>query len=84
MMRRILASVTLAVLLVAGAAWAEEIQGKIQQVDTTERTFTLDDGTKIWVAEGVPMDQLKEGKNVKASYEERDGNKVATSVEVSE
>ncbi|HZS33488.1 MAG TPA: DUF1344 domain-containing protein [Methylomirabilota bacterium] len=84
MMRRILASLTLAVLLVAGAAWAEEIQGKIQQVDTTERTFTLDDGTKIWVAEGVPMDQLKEGKTVKASYEERDGNKVATSVEVSE
>ena len=29
------------------------------------------------------MDMLKEGASVKASYEERDGKKVATSVEVS-
>ena len=77
--------VVMALLLVVGvsAGWAEEIEGKIQQVNMAERVFTLDDGTQIWVAEGLSMDDLKEGASVKASYEERDGKKVATSVEVS-
>jgi hypothetical protein len=78
--------ITLALLLSLGVAgaWAEEIAGKIQSVDAAEKAIVLEDGTKIWVAEGVPMDNLTEGKTVKASYEERDGKKVATSVEVSE
>jgi uncharacterized protein DUF1344 len=78
--------ITLALLLGLGiaGAWAEEVSGKIQSVDPADRTIVLDDGSKIWVAEGIPMDDLKEGKSVKASYEERDGKKVATSVEVSE
>jgi hypothetical protein len=85
MMRTVLA-VTLAVLLGVGAtlAWAEDISGKVQSVDTGERAFVLDDGSKIWVAEGVSMEAIKEGASVKASYEERDGKKVATSLEVSE
>ena len=76
----------LALLLGLGiaGAWAEEVSGKIQSIDPADRTIVLEDGSKIWVAEGVPMDNLKEGKAVKASYEERDGKKVATSVEVSE
>jgi uncharacterized protein DUF1344 len=84
-MRTVL-GITLALLLGLGvtAAWAEDISGKIQSVDQSERTFVLDDGSKIWVAEGVSMDAVKEGASVKASYEERDGKKVATSLEVSE
>ena len=35
-------------------------------------------------AEGVTMDQLKEGANVKASYEERDGKNIVTGLEISE
>jgi Protein of unknown function (DUF1344) len=78
--------ITLALLLGLGiaGAWAEEVSGKIQSVDPADRTIVLENGSKIWVAEGLPMDNLKEGKSVKASYEERDGKKVATSVEVSE
>ncbi|HXJ77651.1 MAG TPA: DUF1344 domain-containing protein [Candidatus Methylomirabilis sp.] len=84
-MRTVL-GVTLALLLGLGVtlAWAEDISGKVQSVDQNERAFVLDDGSKIWVAEGVSMDALKEGASVKASYEERDGKKVATSIEVSE
>ena len=84
-MRTVL-GITLALLLglgVAGAS-AEDISGKIQSVDPGERAFVLDDGSKLWVAEGISMDALKEGASVKASYEERDGKKVATSVEVSD
>ena len=73
-----------AVLLVlaVGTAWAEEIQGKIKSLDTVERVIALENGTKIWVAEGLSMGTLREGASVRASYEERDGKKVATSIEV--
>ena len=84
-MRRTL-GIALALLLglAVTCAWAEEITGKIQSVDQIERVFVLDDGSKIWVAEGVSMDALKEGKSVTVSYEERDGKKVATNLEVSD
>jgi Protein of unknown function (DUF1344) len=73
-----------ALLLVfaVGMAWAEEIQGKIKSLDTVERVIALENGTKIWVAEGLSMGTLREGASVRASYEERDGKKVATSIEV--
>ena len=81
-MRAVL-GIALALLLGLGVsgAWADDIKGKVQSVDTSERVFVLEDGSKIWVAEGVSMDVVKEGASVKASYEERDGKKVATSVE---
>jgi Cu/Ag efflux protein CusF len=44
----------------------------------------LEDGTQLWVAEGQAMDDLKEGASVKASYEERDGKKIVTGIQVSQ
>jgi Protein of unknown function (DUF1344) len=75
------AAALLAVFVVARAG-AEEIQGKIKSLDTAERVIALENGTRIWVAEGLSMNRLREGTLVKASYEERDGKKVATSIEV--
>lgn len=83
-MRRIMGLAVAVVLALSMAAWAGELQGKIQKVDPADRMFVLEDGTQVWVAEGVPMDKLKEGATVKASYEERDGKKIATTFEVSE
>ena len=80
--------IVLAVVLAAAVsfavvtAWAEEVQGKVQTVNAAERMIVLEDGTQIWVAEGLPLDNLKEGVTVKASYEERDGKKVATMIEI--
>src|SRR5438552_18329777 len=76
--------ITVAVLLVfaTASARAEEIKGKIRSLDRHERAFTLDDGTQIWLAEGVSMTPLKEGSSVNASYEERAGKKVGTSVKI--
>jgi len=84
-MRKVLgiALVLLLVFSVAGA-WAAEIEGKIQKVDPADRMFVLEDGTQLWLAEGLQVDSLKEGASVKASYEERDGKKIATSIKVSE
>ena len=76
----------LALLLVvsAGAAWAGDVEGKVQSMDTNDRMVVLEDGTKLWIAEGVSIEGLKEGVTVKASFEERDGKNVATSVQVTE
>ncbi|HET9491412.1 MAG TPA: DUF1344 domain-containing protein [Methylomirabilota bacterium] len=78
--------IALALMLVVsvGGAWADDIEGKIQSVDASDRVIVLEDGTRLWVAEGQAMDDLKEGAKVKASYEERDGKKVLTGIEVSD
>jgi len=82
-MRRLTALVmALALIFTVAGAWAEEIQGKVRTVNPADRSIILEDGTQVWVAEGVPMDNVKEGTTVKASYEERDGKKIATSVQV--
>ncbi len=71
------------VLAVAAPVAAADIEGKIRSVETADRAIVLEDGTRLWIAEGVPMDDLKEGASVKASYEERDGKNVVTNVQVS-
>jgi hypothetical protein len=78
--------IALALMLVVsvGGAWADDIEGKIQSVDASDRVIVLEDGTRLWVAEGQAMDDLKEGAKVKASYEERDGKKVLTGIEGSD
>ncbi len=84
-MKKVLGAV-LALLLGLGvaSASAEEVAGKIKSVDVAQRIVVLEDGTMIWLSEGIVIDALQEGKSVKAAYEEREGKKVATSVEVSE
>jgi len=62
------------------AATAADVEGKVQSVDVNERSFTLDNGTKIWLSDAVAVDSIKEGAEVTVSYEERDGKPVATSV----
>ena len=77
----VLVALLLALPLVAVAG---DVSGKIQSVDSSERAIVLEDGTRLWIAEGLPIDNLKEGAQVKASYEERDGKKVVTSIEVND
>ena len=82
-MRRLLGvAFVIPLTLSAVAVWAGELEGRIQSVDTSDRTIVLDDGTKLSVAEGVPIDMLREGTDVRVSYEERDGTNIVTSVEV--
>jgi hypothetical protein len=73
-----------AVILLAAfaplAALAADMEGKVQSVDATERTLTLENGTKIWLSEGVAIDTIKEGAEVTVSYEDKDGKPVASSV----
>ena len=83
MLKAFVGAVALSVAL-SGAAFAADVQGKIKSVDASEKSFTLEDGTKVWIGEGVSIEKLKEGSDVQASYEEKDGKNMATSVEVKE
>jgi hypothetical protein len=83
MTRHILIALTLLVVALApAAAWPADMEGKIQSVDAGERTITLENGTKVWLADGIAVDLVKEGAVVRVSYEDKDGKPVATSVEV--
>ncbi len=84
-MRKVLGiSLAMLLTLAVSGAWAEEVTGKVQKVEPADRTIVLEDGTQLWVAEDVSMDNVKEGSTVKASYEEKDGKKIISSLEVSE
>ncbi|MBI2204524.1 MAG: DUF1344 domain-containing protein [Candidatus Rokubacteria bacterium] len=69
-------------LLFAAPALAADVEGKVQTFDPSERTIVLDNGTKVWLSEGASADALREGVEVRVSYEERDGKNVATQIEV--
>jgi Protein of unknown function (DUF1344) len=81
-MLRTIGVVVLAALLVTGVASAADLEGKIQVVKPDERVVILEDGKQVWIAEGLSMEELKEGTLVKVAYEERDGKVVAVSIEV--
>lgn len=80
------AGLTMALLLCAltGVGWAAELEGKIRTVDPSDRVIVLDDGTKMWLAEGLTIERLQEGATVNLWYEERDGKHVVTSVEAAD
>ncbi len=76
------AVVTVLLMFSVVGAWAAEMEGKIQTVDTSDRTLVLDSGMRVTVADGVAIEGLREGNEVKVTFEERDGKNVATIVEV--
>ncbi len=61
-------------------AQADATGGKIATVDPAAGSITLEDGTTFTIAEGVSMEGLEPGTEVTVSYEEQDGQKVATEV----
>jgi len=76
------AALTVLLVLSVAGAWAAEVEGKIQTLDTSDRTIVLDNGTRVTVADGVAIENLREGSEVKVTFEERGGKNVATMVEI--
>jgi hypothetical protein len=80
-MKKTLVAISVAALLgTAGVALADEAKGKIQAVDPTAKTITLEDGTTYTLAEGVMIESLQPGTEVTVSFEDKDGTKTASSV----
>ena len=77
----------LAVVLVLGSmasVQAAEVTGTVQAVDPAGKSVTLDNGTTLMIPATAKVDRkaLTPGAEVKASYQERDGNKVASSIQI--
>ncbi len=72
----------LAFVFSVAIAQADETAGKVAQVASSLGTvlLVLEGGTTFTIAEGVSMGGLEPGTEVTVSYEERDGQKVATEV----
>lgn len=69
----------------APAATAKaEVSGKIKSVDPAGRTVLLEDGTRLMIPGSVNVDPaaLKAGATVKASVEDKGGQKVVTAIQV--
>jgi Cu/Ag efflux protein CusF len=66
------------------AAARIEVSGKIKSVDPAGRTVLLEDGTRLVIPESVTVSPaaLKAGATVKASVEEKGGQKVVTAIQV--
>lgn len=80
-MKKIFAGIAaLAMLGGVGAASADEASGTIEAMDVQSRTILLDDGNAYIVSDSVALESLEPGTEVKVSYEERNGQKVANEV----
>ncbi|MCG8361151.1 MAG: DUF1344 domain-containing protein [Kiloniellales bacterium] len=78
-MNRFLAALgALAMLGFAGIAQAEDASGRVATMDAT--MLILEDGTAFTIGEGVSVEGLQPGTEVTVSYEEIDGQKVATQI----
>jgi hypothetical protein len=62
----------------------QQVEGKIKSLDPSGRMLTLEDGTQLTIPPtvNVPREALKEGAIVKASFLERGGQKIVTSLQV--
>ncbi len=61
-------------------AQADEAAGKVAQVDPAAGRIMLEDGTVFTIGEGVSMEGLEPGTEVTVSFEEQDGQLIATEV----
>jgi Cu/Ag efflux protein CusF len=68
----------------APAVAKSEVSGKIKSVDPAGRTVLLENGTRLMIPESVHVDTatLKPGATVKASVEDKGGQKVVTAIQV--
>lgn len=73
-----------AMALFSGPALADEAEGKIRAVDAEQLTITLADGTSYKLPGEFDVDALREGMDVLLAYDEVDGEKLITDMQLSE
>lgn len=77
MKKLIIAAATIAAF--STAAFAGQMEGKVQAVDEATRTIMLEDGSSYVAADGVAIEELAAGDAVVVTYD--DGTNNATAVE---
>ena len=66
------------------SAASEEASGTVEEIDETERTITLDDGTTYYLQDGVMLEDISVGHDVTVAFEEQQGDRIAHEVAVAE
>jgi len=69
----------IAILVAAGTAAAADANGKISKVDS--KSITLSNGMNFTLSKGLSAKDLKAGDEVKVTYEQKGGQRVATDIE---
>jgi len=75
-----LAAAAAVAVTLAGPASAQEVVGVYRSFDTGQRILILEDGTRLYVAEGVTLRSYEPGAKVRFFVEERDGRRYITRV----
>ena len=68
------------VLTFAMSVSAAELAGKVKSVDAADHSFVLEDGTRLWLADGASPDVMP-GEKVLATYEMKGDKKVVTGLD---
>lgn len=64
-------------------AGGQQVEGKVASLDPSGKMLTLEDGTQLTIPAGAQLPpDVKEGSIIRASFEERSGQKVLTGVAV--
>jgi hypothetical protein len=81
-MRKIVASVAAlaAALAFTVPAFAQEVMGVIKTYRPADRVIILEDGTQLYISEGVRVKQYEPGARVKFFIEDRGGRRFVTRV----
>ena len=58
------------------SAAAEETRGTVQTVNRIDQSIVLDDGTKLWVVSGAPINEVSMGDQVQVKFEVQGDKKV--------
>jgi Cu/Ag efflux protein CusF len=61
---------------------ADPIRGVIKDINTLTNIVTLEDGTELRIVSQEIMAKIQEGDRVEVTFEEKDGQQVVSSVEV--
>jgi Cu/Ag efflux protein CusF len=85
-MLRFAASIATFAVLGVTSLWlvshAADIQGVVKEINTQSSTVLLEDGTELRVSSQDLLARIREGDKVLVTFEEKDGQKVVNSVEV--
>jgi Cu/Ag efflux protein CusF len=68
--------------LVCPAVEAADMKGTVKEINTMMGLVVLEDGTELRVMSGEIMAKIHEGDTIEVVFEEKDGQKVVSSVEV--